>query len=161
GEDGYLTVALRVAGADPGSAPQARASEPQRLSAAMRLAAGAAGESLWQVPVPEHMSGADKKELPAAWGKLHGDKAAGQLLRQIVLAIRTWQPEVVITDDRTAGILEDLIGEATQEAFQRAADPKEFPEQINKLGLQPWTVKKLYARCSRELKATQALLDLM
>jgi photosystem II stability/assembly factor-like uncharacterized protein len=145
GEEGYLAVALCVAGTDPASAPQVRAGEPQRLSAALRQVAGAAAESLWQFPVPEHLAHADKKEILAAWDKLHDSKAAEQFLRQLVLAIRMWQPEVVLSDVKSDGV-EALVDEGIREAFQRAADPKAFPEQIDKLGLQPWSVKKLYGR---------------
>jgi photosystem II stability/assembly factor-like uncharacterized protein/tetratricopeptide (TPR) repeat protein len=161
GQEGYLTAALSVMGPDPASAAHSHAAGPQKLAAAMRQVAGAAGECLWQFPVPEHLSRADKKEILAAWDKLHGDQAAEQLLRQLVLAIRIWQPEVILTDARTEGIAEDLIGEAMQAAFQRAADPKAFAEQIDKLGLQPWSVKKLYGRCSQEMKANQVFVDLM
>src|SRR5439155_25149882 len=42
-DDGYLVTALRVTGADPASATPARATEPQRLAAAVRGAGGAAG----------------------------------------------------------------------------------------------------------------------
>lgn len=161
GEDGYLTVGLRVTSADPASAAADKASEPQRLSAALRQAAGAAGESLWQFPVAEHLNRGDKKELLAAWDRLHGGKAADQLLRQLVLAIRMWQPEVVLADLKSdKGTLDDLIAEAVEQAFTHAADPKAFPEQIERLGLQPWEVKKLYGRTS-ERGAGQIALDLL
>jgi len=167
GDEGYLTAALRVTNPDPTSASPAHGSEPQRLAAAMRQAAGASAECLWQFPVPEHLGRADKKEVLAAWDKLHGDKAAEQLLRQLVLAMRIWQPEVVITDATTlegealgGSALEDLVVEAAQEAFQRAADPKMFPEQIDQLGLQPWSVKKLYGRCAEQRRGA-LVLDLM
>ena len=38
------------------------------------------------------------------------------------------------------------MAEAVHEAFERAADPKAFPEQLNVLGLEPWKASKLYAR---------------
>ena len=128
----------------------------------MRLATGAGGECLWQFPVPEHLGRADRKEILAAWDKLHGDKAAEQLLRQLVLAIRMWQPDVVLTESSgRRGSTGRPGGGGRPAAFERAADPKVFPEQIDKLGLQAWAVKKLYARSERPAKNTPVVLDLM
>jgi photosystem II stability/assembly factor-like uncharacterized protein len=149
GDDGYLTTALQVTAADPASAPPAASGAPQRLTAAMRLAAGAAGETLWQFPLPQHLGRAEPRELIGAWDKLHGDRAADQILRQLVLALRMWRPEVVVTDGKVPDSpIDELIAEAVEEAYKRAADPAAFPEQLAQLGLKPWQVKKLYARCA-------------
>jgi photosystem II stability/assembly factor-like uncharacterized protein len=160
-QDGYLVAALQATGADPASARPGRATEPQRWVSALRQAGGAAGEMLWQFPLPDHAGRASKAELIAAWDRLHAGRAAEQMLRQLVLAFRIWQPEVVLTTfprslERTgeenkqgdnSSALEELLVEALQEAFKRAADPKAFPEHIETLGLQPWSVSKLYGRC--------------
>lgn len=148
GEEGYLAAALRVVGSDPMSASLSRSSEAQRFAATQRLAGGAAGEMLWQFPTPLHQRG-DKLELLKSWDALHADHAREQLLRQLVLTLRIWQPDVVVTDhpdDKVSGYAaEALVSEAVQEAFQRAADPEAFPEQIKQLGLQPAKPTKLYA----------------
>jgi photosystem II stability/assembly factor-like uncharacterized protein len=141
-DDGYLTAALRVTSADPGSAPLSRASEPARWVEAVRRAGGAGGESLWQFPLPAHCAGLSAKDTLAEWDKAHGNRAAEMLLGQLVLAIRMWQPEVIITDP--SGKDDSLVDVAVREAFHRAADAKAFPEQIEQLGLKPWEVKKLY-----------------
>jgi photosystem II stability/assembly factor-like uncharacterized protein/tetratricopeptide (TPR) repeat protein len=157
GEEGYLTTALRVVAADPRTAAFAHASDGQRLDAALREVGGAAGEMLWQFPLPQHLARCDAPELIKAWDKTHGDQAAQDLLRQLVLSLRMWRPNVVVTDagqgDSTA-----LVAEAVREAYQKAADPKVFPEQIARLGLQPWSVGKLYARCDDPQQA-QVKLD--
>src|SRR5262249_11790615 len=98
GQEGYLLAGLRVVASDPASATLARAGEGQRFAAAMRQAGGAAGETLWQFPLPEHASLADKEELLKVWNQLHAGRADQQLLRQLVLALRMWRPDVVITD---------------------------------------------------------------
>jgi photosystem II stability/assembly factor-like uncharacterized protein len=164
GVDGYLTAALRVTTSDSASAALARASEGPRFSAAMRQAGGAAGETLWQFPVGPHLTRADRKELVAAWDHLHGDgRAAEQMLRQLVLALRTWRPSVVLTDhpdEAVSGYPADaLVAEALAEAFKQAADPKAFAEQITILGLEPWKPAKLYARWEGRTEA-QVTLDL-
>jgi photosystem II stability/assembly factor-like uncharacterized protein len=170
GEEGYLTAALRVAGPDPASAAPVRASDAQRFSAAVREAAGAAGEMLWQFPVPQHLLRCEPPELMKAWDRLHADRAADQLLRQLVLTIRIWRPDVVITDPPLVpkqesgnqgadAASETVVSEAVREAFKRAGDPKAFPEQITELGLEGWKPSKLYARWDSKAKA-QVILDL-
>src|SRR5262249_17244287 len=88
-EGGLLTACLRVTPPDPRPAAPPRASDPQRLAAAARLAGGAAGEQLWQFPAPRHLPAGDKRALLQFWGKLHGEGAERQLVRQLVLALRT------------------------------------------------------------------------
>jgi photosystem II stability/assembly factor-like uncharacterized protein len=147
-EEGHLAACVRVTAPDPRSAAPERASDPQRFAAAARLAGGAAGEVLWQFPVPRHLDANDKTGLLKFWGALHGGAAERQLLRQLVLALRTWRPDVIVTDHpdaKASGSAAALVAEALHEAIKQAADPKAFPEQIGLLGLQPWRAAKLYA----------------
>jgi len=161
GDEGYLIAALRVTSPDSASAPLVRASDPQRFAAATRLSAGAAGESLWQFPVPQHSSHLERTELMKSWDRLHADQAAEQLLRQLVLAMRMWQPDIIITDppdSRPDMVLESIVSEAVREAYKRSVDPKQFPEQITSLGLPPCQAGKLYA-CWPQAKNAQVTLD--
>jgi photosystem II stability/assembly factor-like uncharacterized protein len=149
-QEGYLTVGLRVTTLDPASTAFSRSSDGTRLAAAVRRAGGAAGEMLWQFPVAQHRARVDKRDLLQSWDRWHGDRAAEQLLRQLVLALRMWRPSVVITDDpdeKASGLpIDSLVAAAVHEAFDRAADPTVFPEQLQALGLEPWQVSKLYGR---------------
>jgi photosystem II stability/assembly factor-like uncharacterized protein len=148
--DGYLAAAVRVNAADPASAAPSRASDEDRFAAAMRRSGGAAGEQLWQFPIAQHQARLDKRDLVRSWDAMHADRAAEELLRQLVLALRIWRPDVVITDHPDVAVTgspaEALTAEAIHEAFTRAADASAFPEQIQKLGLEPWKVGKLYGR---------------
>jgi photosystem II stability/assembly factor-like uncharacterized protein len=148
-DEGYLAAALRVNAAAPSVDP-ARAADADRFAAAVRQAGGAAGEALWQFPLPQYLARSDKRDILAYWDRMHGDRAADELLRQLVLAIRVWRPDVVITDHPDASATgypaEALVAEAVHEAFTRAADPAAFPEQVKKLGLEPWKVGKVYGR---------------
>ena len=148
GEDGYLVSALWVTASDPASASFRQAAESQRWSAAVRLAGGAAGETLWQFPLPQHLVRASGNDLLKSWDRLHDGKAAEELLRQLVLAIRIWRPSVIVTDHPDSAVTgcpsEAVVAEAVHQAFQRAADPKAFPEQIEKLALEPWQPARLY-----------------
>jgi photosystem II stability/assembly factor-like uncharacterized protein len=163
GREGYLAAAARVTAPDAGAAAPARAWEGDRFTAAVRLAGGAAGEMIWQFPLPQHLARADKKALLKSWDLLHADRATEELLRQLVLALRVWRPEVVITDnpdaEATGSPVEALVAEAVHEAFGRAADPKAFPEQLTTLGLEPWRAAKLYGRWEGRTGA-QVVMDL-
>ncbi len=75
------------------------------------------------------------------WGK-------EETLRRLVRHVRALRPEIILTMNpapspgqhghhQAAGLL-------ATEAFDAAADPNRFPEQISKEGLSPWQVRKLY-----------------
>jgi hypothetical protein len=152
---------VRVLASDPDSAAYKRASEPQRFAAAMRKAGGAAGEVLWQFPVPQHLARAGRAELLQTWNPSHGERAADDLLRQLVLAFRIWRPSVVVTDHPDLHVTgwpsDALLSEAVHEAFLRASDPKAFPEQLEQLGLEAWQVAKTYARWHNRADANVTL----
>ena len=46
---------------------------------------------------------------------------------------------------RTNDPLSQLIGRLVLQAVEEAADPAKYPEQINRAGLSPWQVKKVFA----------------
>ncbi len=145
--DGYLCTAVSVMSVDPATAHPARGADAARFAQAVRQAGGAAAEAGWAFPLPSHAAALPPRDLLATWDRAHEGKANEQLLRQAVLAIRVWQPEVVVTDAAStdAGPAEVLVLHAARESFRQAADPACFPEQISALGLQPWAPKKLYA----------------
>ncbi len=144
-EEGYLLTGLRVVSADAASSAPVRAGDPSRFAAGWRRAGGAAGEMLWQFPLPQHQAGDDAKALHAFWSERQGNDASQELLRQLVLALRIWRPEVLLTNHpgtKSPGNI--LLGEALLEAAKRAGDAKAFPEQLQQLALSAWSVKKLY-----------------
>lgn len=141
-EDGYLTAGLCVTGPEPASAGLSRVSEGCRFNEAFRLAGGACSETLWQFPVGTHHARGERDKLLSAWNQLHGGNAAEQLLGQLVLAIRTYRPDVIVTDQADG---DPLVSEAVREAFRQAGDPKAFPTQLEGLGLTVHQPRKLYA----------------
>ncbi len=149
GQDGYLTTSLRVTSPDPAGAAPARSADA--VHAAWHGCASGGrhrgAEMLWQFPVPSHLAHANRDDLLQAWDSLHAGHAAEQMLRQLVLALRVWRPDVVVTDGPDAGATDFLVAEALREAVKAAADPKMFPEQISVMGLEPWKASKLYGRC--------------
>jgi photosystem II stability/assembly factor-like uncharacterized protein len=132
GKDGYLCAAVCLSQTD----------EP-RLAAAMRVAGGAAGECDGSIRWPGFMT----EPTPGGSPELLQAAKDPAILARLVLALRTWRPEVVVTDllSPEASPAEQLTLLHMKEAFTLAADPAAFPEQIDKLGLAPHAAKKLYA----------------
>jgi photosystem II stability/assembly factor-like uncharacterized protein len=158
--EGYLCAAVGMMCADDATADPKRAGDAARVRQAMRLAGGVAGECGWSFPLAAHTVGMQSRDLMATWDRMHGGKASEQLLRQAVLAIRVWQPEVIVSDlAADVNPADVLVLHAAREAFKQAADPNCFPEQITDLGLKPWAAKKLYA-LSPEDPAAPVKLDL-
>jgi photosystem II stability/assembly factor-like uncharacterized protein len=151
GQEGYLCAALRVTASDLTTAALDRSSEAARFTAAVRQAGGAAGEMLWAFPVSSHLLRVPRLELLRTWNAMQEDQAADQLLRQLVLTIRMWQPALIITDndeEKANGFgCDALLAEAVRAAFEKAADAKTFPEQLRGLGLSPWQADKVYSMC--------------
>jgi photosystem II stability/assembly factor-like uncharacterized protein len=145
--DGYLCAATALTSADGATADPKRAADALRLRSAVRLAGGTSAETGWAFPVGARAAGLAPRDLLAAWDRAHGGKANEHLLRHAVLALRTWQPEVVVCDAIAAevGAPDALAINVVKEAFKQAADPTCFPEQITELGLKAWGAKKLYA----------------
>ena len=69
-----------------------------------------------------------------------------ELLRRMVLQIRRLRPDVIITNhDTTSGHGQhQATGRVVLQAFDAAADPKQFPEQLNEVGV--WQVQRLFVR---------------
>ncbi len=139
--EGYRCVAT-VVGNEAG--PTLAAAE--RLTQAWRDCGGWLAEPEWAFPLGPHLQELSPRELLAAWDRRHAAQAGQHLLRRMVLAIRTWQPDVVVAGaaDPAADAVDRLTLRAAHDALVQAADPQSFPEQLSELGLQPWGAKKLY-----------------
>jgi photosystem II stability/assembly factor-like uncharacterized protein/tetratricopeptide (TPR) repeat protein len=157
GQEGYLAAAVRVVSPDPSSAAPGRAADGFRYAAAVRRAGGASGETLWQFPLAAHQLRGNRDDLMRHWDGLHGGHAAENMLRQLVLAIRVWRPDVILTDAADGSPLEALLAEAVREAVLHSGDPKVFPEQLTTLSLEPWQPTKLYGCIAGKSEPTVAL----
>lgn len=82
------------------------------------------------------------EETFRAWGEK-------EALRRMVLQIRELRPDVVITNhDTTSGHgHHQATGRLILQAFDAAADPNQFPEQLNQAAV--WQVQRLFVRGPR------------
>ncbi len=93
------------------------------------------------------------EETFRAWGEK-------ELLRRMVLQIRLLRPDVIITNhDTTSGHgHHQATGRMILQAFDAAADPKQFPEQLTQAG--PWQVQRLFVRSRGEAGAGAQVVTL-
>ena len=93
------------------------------------------------------------EETFRAWGEK-------ELLRRMVLQIRLLRPDVIITNhDTTSGHgHHQATGRTILQAFDAAADPKQFPEQLAQAG--PWQVQRLFVRSRGEAAAGAQVVTL-
>jgi LmbE family N-acetylglucosaminyl deacetylase len=80
---------------------------------------------------------------PAEAFKIWGHDEA---LRRMVLKLRQLRPDAIITNHDTASGHghHQATGKLIIEAFDAAADPKRFPEQLNRV--KPWQAQRLFVR---------------
>ncbi len=106
----------------------------------MSRASAITGAELHFLNLPEFGFSKSKQETFDIWGY---DVALERMVRKI----RELRPDVIITHHGPTGGHghHQGIGQALQDAFDKAADPKVFPEHL-KEGLQPWQPARLYVR---------------
>ena len=105
----------------------------------MRAAAEIEGAELRFLDLPEFGFSKSLEETFEIWGH-------EETLRRMVAMIRENKPHVIITHH---GRMKDhghhqAIGQVVQEAFEAAAEPAQFPEQVTEWGT--WQVQRLYIR---------------
>ena len=82
----------------------------------------------------------------AAWHSAGGsgweqrDRPISRTIREAVLALRVWRPDIVVHPAATG---DEMIWKL---AIEKAADPDQYRDQIASLGLLPWAVAKQFRR---------------
>lgn len=106
----------------------------------MKRASEITGAEMHFLDLPEFGFSKSREETFAIWGE-------EEALRRMVRKIRETRPDVIITHHGPTGGHghHQAIGKVLQDAFDLAADPKVFPEQIAE-GLEPWQPARLYVR---------------
>ena len=158
GEDGFHIVALAITCPDFQTDIPGIAARPARFAEAFRAVGGSLAETTWRFPLARSRAKDPAESNLAAWNKLHGGNCLNAIERELVLAIRLWRPEVVITDwlEPGARVCETsaLIAHGVQQAFKTAADPLYFTDQMEFFGLQPHAADRLFARHDAAEKAS-------
>jgi photosystem II stability/assembly factor-like uncharacterized protein len=146
-EYGYRSAAVVIARRDAGVDAAGNRDEAALLRA--RLVACGANEAVvnWRLPETLPDLSLDRTRLIDEWSQLTEQKLEETLIGGLVLAIRTWRPDVIVGDDPAANSQrEALLAEVLPLAVAQAADPAAYPRQLSLLGLRPWRVSKVFLR---------------
>jgi hypothetical protein len=137
--DGYHSVCLTLGSVDPASAQWMHTTDGFRQSFAVRMAGGTVSETCSAFPMAGHQREGGVDQLANQWKE-------EDLVRRLVLAIRQWTPDVIVSDLLSANATpaEQWVVACTKKAFKLAEDAGSYPEQLE-LGLKVYSPKKLYA----------------
>jgi photosystem II stability/assembly factor-like uncharacterized protein len=140
GQEGYLTAVEILTRPDDTS--------PTRTREAMTTLLATHTNTAWQFPVPKLQAHSSLEKLLSSWSRGPDDDVLARLEEYLVRRIRTWRPEVIVTEDAHPHgdrPLAQLTNQLVLTATQKAADPAAYREQIEQAGLEEWKVKKVFA----------------
>ncbi|MEX0718343.1 MAG: YCF48-related protein [Planctomycetaceae bacterium] len=145
-EQGYRGVVMLPVRRDVGHG-EGDSNLDLHLEEAVVAAGGSAGEIGWRFPVDRPGLDRHREKLLDDWDR----RAEGRLNEifpgQLVAALRTWRPEIVILDQPPADdATTRLVNQAVLQAVRQAADPTWFIAHRELAGLDPWQVRKVFAR---------------
>ncbi len=153
GNDGFLSICEILGRQDRDGQSAANTSLPRRTHEAL-VAIGASGsDSSWQFPLRSSTqnnatNNQSAESILAYWNEFSDGQAARNAIAHLVRRIRTWRPEVILTEDvspRGDNPLAHLTNQLVLTAVQQAADATFASEQISHAGLEAWKVKKVYS----------------
>src|SRR5207237_125495 len=98
GEDGYHNVALALTMPSLTEDVPGAINRPARFADAFRAVGGSTAEVSGRFPLPSDQTNNPIPAILESWNPLHEGKATQEIERELVLAIRLWRPEVVVTD---------------------------------------------------------------
>ncbi len=101
------------------------------------------GSEIFFLNFPEFGFSKTAEETFGVWGH-------NRSLSEVVRIIREIRPDIVITNHDTISGHghHQALGRLVIEAFDAAADPWRFVNQMTTGGLMPWQIKKLFVRCN-------------
>jgi photosystem II stability/assembly factor-like uncharacterized protein len=138
-EEGYLTTVSLL---HPKSAVADGLSRE-----AMLLAGATAADVAWQFPPPPADGARTSEELLAELNRANDGRAAERIEGYLVRQLRTWRPDVVVTHhvvQAETDPLGSLVEQLVNRSLQAASDPNQYTELATKVGLNPWSVRKVY-----------------
>ena len=152
GDEGFRSVAIVVPRRD--AAVETELSLERQMQDAVTTVGGSETRLGWRLPIalPDVDTSVDL--LTAEWQMHTEGKLVEVVVSNLVAAIRTWRPSVVVVeepveDDAAA----KLILDAVKRAVDEAADSTSFIEHQEITRLNAWKVKRVFTRVSSETRA--------
>jgi photosystem II stability/assembly factor-like uncharacterized protein len=147
GNEGYLTTMEVLGRSDRDGQPTSNASLPRRSHEAVVAVGGSHANTYWQLPLRATGSAQTMTSVLAHWNEITDGRATRLATEHLVRQIRTWRPEVIVTEDvspRGDDPLAHITNQLLLSAVPLAADTTFAPEQLSHAGLEAWKVKKVY-----------------
>ncbi len=146
--EGYLG-AVEILGrpAEDFASPSA-ASTPQRTHEALVAVGASQGETSWRFPLRQAGLDQSAQAILEQWNGATDGKAQSLIEEHLVRRIRTWRPEVILTENvspRGENPLAHITNQLVLAAAAKAADATAYSDQITLHGLEAWKVKKVFS----------------
>lgn len=158
--DGYRVVATLFGRREFDVTSGDRDFTSDRAADALATLGTAQTEEAWAFPLRAPLLRVDPASFVGAWDGLDDADALGRAEAYLVRQLRTWRPDVVLShaaSPRGDAPLEQLLHQLVVSAIDAAADPTRYPEQLDLLGLTPWSVKRLYTHAAGQQRGTVAV----
>jgi len=154
GNEGYLGAVELLNRRDVELAAREEVSLADRAREALLCVGAAGATTAWQFPVRSVGLQSHSDQVVEVWDRLHDGRGLEALEAYLVRQIRTWRPEVIVTQDAAGGgdPVGHLLHQAVLRAASQAADPAAQPDQIVRVGLQPWQVRRVYSALPPEVQ---------
>ena len=160
GDEGYLGQVELIGRCDPGSADPDEVPIADRIHQAVVAVGGSGARTAWRFPLDQPGLTMGSEKILAAWDRANDGRARDLFEAHLVRQIRLWRPDVVVTEAASPlgnDPLGNLVNQAVVPAVELAADPTSYPEQITRVGLRPWKVKKVFTALEPGLRGTTNL----
>ncbi len=145
GNEGYLAVAEIIHRRGAELPPRDEVPLANRAHEAMVRVGACGARCAWQFPLRQPGLEMPAAQVLQAWDRVHGGRGREALEAHLVRVIRTWRPEILVTQDPAAG--DDgaarLLAQTVLKAAAMAAEPAAHDRQMAQAGLEPWQVKRV------------------
>ena len=121
---------------------------PERTHEALLSVGGSQADTAWRFPLRPAEIARSAPAILNSWNEANDGKAAELLEEHLVRRIRTWRPDVILTEDlspRGEDPLAHLTNQIVLAATTKAADATAYSDQLTLSGLEAWRVKKVFA----------------
>jgi photosystem II stability/assembly factor-like uncharacterized protein len=145
--DGYLSAVELLNRHDQEPGQERPLGEAERAKTAMVAAGASAAEMAWAFPLRQAGLGLSADQLVDGWDRANDGRGVERIEAHVVRQIRIWRPDVVLThaaSPRGDDPLGHVINQVVLRSVEQAGDGTRFPEQISRMGLDPWRVKKVF-----------------
>jgi photosystem II stability/assembly factor-like uncharacterized protein len=146
GNEAYLGAVEIISRFDE-DATSRQASLSERTHEAVLTVGGSQADTAWRFPLRPAEIARSAQAILDSWNEANDGKARELLYEHLVRRIRTWRPDVILTEDlspRGENPLAHLTNQIVLEAATKAADATAYSDQLTLAGLEAWRVKKVF-----------------